>query len=405
VSAAAVDAPAVTGSRGALWAGWAASRALTLLLLIPEHKVFGDVRYYFLNVDALAHGASIGGVLPEYPVPAVAVLLLGRLLSGPSVEVYLGVFAALMLITDAAFSHALFRAAGWRPRPGVWLWIAVLPLLGPMLLCRFDLLPAALAGGALLAVRRPVASGVLTGLGAAVKLWPAALLPSLWLAARGARTRLLGTFAAVFLAAAALVAVLAGVDRLTSPLHWQGERGLQLEAYAALPLLVADLFRPERWHVEYTRFYAFQVVGPGVDTAIAAASVASVVAIVLLAVLWLRAVRRGSGLPAAVPGLLGTLTVILLTITDKTLSPQYLIWISALLAVVGALHPEVLPRAAVPVLLATCGLTHLIFPLDYDPLVAGEPYAVALLVARDAGLAALGVLVGRRVWTLTRDAG
>jgi hypothetical protein len=94
--------------------------------------------------------------------------------------------------------------------------------------------------------------------------------------------------------------------------------------------------------------------------------------------------------------------VIALTVTDKTLSPQYLIWIAALLAVVAVTHPEAVPRAAVPILLATCAATHVIFPYWYDFLVAGRPYAVLLLVARDIGLAAVGVLVARRVWVLSR---
>jgi hypothetical protein len=401
----------LTGTRSSLWAGWAISRAVTLLVLIHERLVYGDVRYYFHQVDALVNGGSIHGLLPEYPVPAVAALLLVRLLSGPWVHVYLGLFTVLMLAVDAALGRALFRAAEWRWLPGVVLWIAAMPLLGPILLCRFDLLPAALAGGALLtAARRPIASGVLAGLGTAAKLWPAALLPSLWLAAgRGggehrARTRLLASFAGLLAGVIVVVALTAGVDRLTSPLHWQGERGLQVEAYAAVPLLVADLFRPDRWHVEYTRYYAFQVVGPGVDTAITLASVATVLAIALLAALWLRTLRRGLGAQVVpVAGLLGTLTVILLTITDKTLSPQYLIWVAALLAVVGVTHPAALPRAAVPVLLAACAITHLVFPLNYDQLVAGRLYAVLLLVARDVCLAALGWLIGRRIWVLTRE--
>lgn len=410
VSTEAAPARRAMDSRAGLWAGWAVSRAVTLLVLIHEHLVYGDVRYYLGQVDTLLHGGSIHGVLPEYPVPAVAALLLLRLLSGPWVPVYLGLFTVLMLAVDAAVARALFRAAGWRWLPGVTLWVAAMPLLGPTLLCRFDLLPAALAGGALLtAARRPTAAGVLAGLGAAAKLWPAALLPSLWLAAgregdeHRARTRLVTSFAGLLAGLIVVVTVTAGVDRLTSPLHWQGERGLQVEAYAALPLLVADLFRPDRWHVDYTRYYAFQVVGPGVDTAITLASVATVLAIAVLGVLWLRTVRRGlAARVVPVAGLLGSLTVILLTVTDKTLSPQYLIWVTALLAVVGVTHPTALPRAAVPLLLVTCALTHLVFPLNYDQLVAGRPYAVLLLVARDAGLAALGWLVGRQVWVLTR---
>jgi glycosyl transferase family 87 len=403
VTAVTSSAAPVLGSRGGLWAGWAASRAATLLLLIPEHKVFGDVRYYFVHVDALVHGASIHGELTEYPVPAVAFMLLGRALSGPWVNLYLAVFAAFVLALDAAFSRSLFRAAGWRLLPGVALWLGVLPLLGPMLVCRFDMLPAVLAGFALLTIGRPAVSGVFTGLGAAVKLWPAVLLPSLWLSARGARGRLLGAFTLVVGVAVGVVWLLAGYDRLTSPLHWQGDRGLQVEAYAALPLLVADLFAPDRWHVSYTRFFAFQVDGPGVAGAMTGATVAGVVAVAVLAVLWLRSVRRGAALDPGVPGLLGVLTVMLLIMTDKTFSPQYLIWVAALMAAAGTVHPAALPGWSVPVLLASCGLTHLIFPLDYDPLVAGQPYAVVLLVVRDVGLAVVAVLVGHRIWQLTRS--
>ncbi len=413
-------APAGTARRWTpglrLWAQWAATRALTLLVLIPEHKVLGDVRYYFGQVDGLFHGGTLGGTLPEYPVPAVGFLMLPRLVSGHWVLAYLAAFVALMLAVDAGLSWALFRAAAWRHRPahggrgpgrGVTLWLWVLPLLGPMILCRFDLVPAALAGGALLLVaRRPALAGVLLGVGAAVKLWPAALLPSLCLhptpGRRGGRWRLLAAFGAVAAVTVPVVAALAGTTRLASPLHWQGERGLQVEAYAALPLLVADLFRPDRWHVEYTRYYAFQVVGPGTGAAMTAATVAGGLAVLLLAVLWLRAARLRGSVPPAAVGLLGALTVCLVAVTDKTLSPQYLIWVAALLAVVGVLHPDALPRGINAVLLATCALTQVIFPLNYDPLVAGEPYAVVLLVVRDAGLLAVAWPAGRQVWALTR---
>ena len=354
------------------WAGWLASRGLTLLLLVPEHKVLGDVRYYFGALDAVFRGGPVGPALPEYPAPVLAFLGLPHLVSGPAVPAYLAAFVLLILAVDAALTRALFRVAGPRA-PGVTLWVCLPPLLGPMFLCRFDLLPAALAAGALLAVTtRPARAGVLAGFGAVLGV------------------------------AVGLVAALAGGSRLTSPLSWQGARGLQLEAYAALPLLVAGAFRPGIWHVEYTRFYAFQLVGPGTGAALTAATAASGLAVLLLAVLWLRAARRREALPPAAPGLLAVLTVCLMATTDKTLSPQYLIWVAALVAVVGVTHPDALPRGTVPLLLATCALTQLIFPLNYDPLVAVEPYAVLLLAVRDAGLLAVTWLVGRQLWLLTR---
>src|SRR5262249_52384933 len=125
-------------------------------------------------------------------------------------------------------------------------------------------------------------------------------------------------------------------------------------------------------------------------------------AVLLLAVLWLRAARLRDALPPAAPGLLAVLTVCLMAITDKTLSPQYLIWVAALVAVVGVTHPDALPPGTVPLPLATCALTQLVSPLNYDPLVGIKPYAVLLLVARDAGLLAVTWLVGRRLWLLTR---
>jgi hypothetical protein len=103
-----------------------------------------------------------------------------------------------------------------------------------------------------------------------------------------------------------------------------------------------------------------------------------------------------------VAGLLGALTVCLMAVTNKTLSPQYLIWIAALLAAVGVAFPDSLPRGTTGLLLASCALTQVIFPLNYDPLVAGQPYAVLLLLVRDAGLLTVAALVGRRIWVLTR---
>ena len=58
-------------------------------------------------------------------------------------------------------------------------WLLFVFLIGALCYLRFDMLPAVLAGGALLAARRrPWVTGALTGLGAAIKLWPALLIPS-----------------------------------------------------------------------------------------------------------------------------------------------------------------------------------------------------------------------------------
>lgn len=385
---------------------WLVTRALTVFWLVPQtFEVMGDVKYYFLFVNGMFGAGDLDHTLREYPAPSVAVFGLPRLLSGPHLHVYEALFAILILVVDAVFTAFLWRAAGRRPATGLTLWLWLLPLLGPLTLCRLDLVPAVLGGGALLAVaRRPALAGALAALGAAMKLWPAALIPSLWLPApwteRGARWRLLTAFAVVAGASCAAVVALAGTDRLTSPLTWQSDRSLQVESYAALPLLIAGVFSPGTWRVDFTKFVAFEVVGPGVGGFLTAASVATLLAVVLLAVLWFRAVRLPV-VPADAVGWLAVATVSFVVLTDKTLSPQYLLWIGAVLAALGVRGEDpALPRATTLMLLSAA-LTQLFYPTMYGLLVNINPIAVAVITARDVTLAMLVWLAVRRFWALT----
>ena len=216
---------------------------------------------------------------------------------------------------------------------------------------------------------------------------------------------MLAAFAVTGTAACLAVVALAGTDRLGSPLTWQSDRGLQLESYAALPLLVAGVFSPGTWQVEYTRFLAFEVRGPGVPAMLRLATAAAVLAAAGLAVLWLRAARRRDVPPAAV-GWLATAAVALVVITDKTLSPQYLLWIGALLAAMGVRGgaggtvDDALVRAT-RLMLVTAVLTQLFYPTMYGLLIDINPVAVAVLVARDVVLVRLTALAVRRFWALT----
>jgi len=386
---------------------WLVTRGLTVFLLVPQvFEVFGDVVHYFHGVDALLRGGPVAGVLPEYPAPALVVFGLPRLLTGDHLVLYVPAFMMLILAIDAAFSRVLWRATGWRspddgrPPAGLTLWLWLPPALGPLTVCRLDLVPAVLAGGALLAVtRRPALAGTLAALGAAVKLWPAVLVPALGLR-RAGRWRLLAAFAVTGGVVCLAVLALVGSDRLASPLTWQSDRSLQLESFAALPLLVAGAVSPGTWRVDYTRFFAFEVTGPGVSTMLTVAGAATLAAAVGLAGLWLRAARRRDTGPLAI-GWLAVATVTLVIITDKTLSPQYLLWLGALLAVLGVTGRDgALPRAT-RLLLAGCLLTQLLYPTMYGLLIDINPVPVAILVARDVLLAQLGWLAVRRFWALT----
>jgi hypothetical protein len=107
-------------------------------------------------------------------------------------------------------------------------------------------------------------------------------------------------------------------------------------------------------------------------------------------------------------------TVAVMTISNKTLSPQYLLWMggpaAALLLVRSAAGPDqrrVVTRLAAQ-LLALALLTHLVYPLLYNGLInrSGPALAVAAtLVAslRNLGLLLLTVEVCRYAWLALRD--
>ena len=409
-TAAATSAPAPPLPHRWLALRWGLTRLLAVAVLVwtPEGSILGDVRYYWREMGELFGPGGLGGVLPEYPAPAMAVFVPPWWVAGGREDPYLRVFVLLMLATDAAFTWVLWRSAGRRGTPGVWLWLLLVPTLGPLTYARFDLVSGALAGAALLALaaRRPGTAGLLTGAGAAAKLWPAALLPAL-LVHRSGRGRVVAGVGAV--GAVAVVGTLAtgGIDRLLSPLTWQGDRGLQIESLFAVPLLWARAVSPSSYDAPYTRYFAFEIEGPGAASFQALSTLAMLAMLALLAWLWWRALRRTPAADAIrVAGLLSLGTACLLVITNKTLSPQYLLWVGGLLAALGCVTPDepTLPRLG-RLLLVTCLATQVIYPLGYGMLTSEAWYGwigVSLLTARNLALVVLTVLVLRRVVDLTR---
>ena len=394
--------------------GWLVSRVLTFVILILENnigevRILGDVHYYARQLETLAGATPVTEVLREYPAPSLAVFAPPWWASASSTTTYMILFVLLMVAIDAAFTAALWRSSGRRPTPGVRVWLVLVPCLGPLTFTRFDLVPAALAGAALLALaaRRPLGAGLLAAAGVAVKLWPAALVPALLLH-RHRPARVLAGFAG--LGAVAVAATLAGggTARLLSPLTWQVDRGLQIETIWAVPLLWGRAFSPETWSTPYTRFLAFQVEGPGAAALTTLSTVATVAAVALLCWLWWRAWRTGVPASLSVVGLIGLAAACLLILPNKTLSPQYLLWIGGLLAALGAVAPDepLLPRLNLLVVV-TCVLTQVLYPLGYSTLTRphwSNALGAALLTARNGLLIAITVLVVARVVRLTRRA-
>ncbi|MCW2812515.1 MAG: hypothetical protein JWP61_2973 [Friedmanniella sp.] len=375
---------------------WLLTRLFALLVLATaERFVTGDVFYYWRKILRLG-GAGLSGTLNEYPTPVVWFLWLPYATGGHRAG-YLAGFLFLMLALDAGFTYALWRTAGRRHDWSVDFWLLFVPLIGPLCYLRFDMLPAVLAGGALLAARRrPWVTGALTGLGAAVKLWPALLIPA-FLVPRADRVRAATGFVVVGFGLALLSLVTGGWTRLLSPLTWQSGRGLQIESIWATPVMLARALHPAGYAVAMSRYQAYEIFGPGVDVLLQASTLATLLGFVVLAGLFVRAFRK-PGAGALSVGLVVLATVAVMTVTNKTLSPQYLLWLGGPMAALLLLRLDSVPaqrrtvRLLAVELLALALATHLVYPLFYDWFLGHHGAALTVLATLVTALRNLGLL-------------
>ena len=389
---------------------WLATRLLILLVLAAfERFVVGDVFYYHRKINAL-FSAGLDRTLFEYPTPVVWILWLPYGASFGSRVGYLIAFVLFMLALDALFTYALWRSTGRRHDTSIDFWLIFVPLIGPLAYLRFDMLPAVLAGGALLAARRkPWVTGALTGLGAAIKLWPALLIGA-FMSYRSDRRPAGVAFVVVGFGLALISLIFGGWSRLISPLTWQSDRGLQIESIWATPLMLARALRPDQWIVDISRYQAYEIFGPGVDAWVMISSVATLLGLALIVLLTVRAFRHDGSTPAAI-GFVILATVAIMIITNKTLSPQYLLWIGGPMAALLAYRPHAtseerpaISRVAVQALILAL-LTQLVYPVFYDSYLGRDDHALIIIstvvaAVRNIALVVFTIEVCRMAWRM-----
>jgi hypothetical protein len=387
---------------------WLISRALTLTLMVSiEPSVVGDVSYYSRSLRALFfNGAGIRETFQEYPLPVFGVMLPQFLLGLANPVAFTVLFALSMLAADGVFTWLLWRTSGRRRSEAVTFWLWFVPLIGPTAYFRFDLVPAVLAGGAVLALmRRPALCGVLTAIGAALKLWPAIMLP-IFLLGPTNRRRVLGGFLATG-GALALASLLAGgVERLMSPLQWQANRGLQIECVPAGPLMLVRMFNPKGpWGAPLSLYKARELTGPGVSAFLTVSTILMIASVALLVVLWNRA-RLAPTVTVEIVGWLLVATAAVATITNKVLSPQYILWLGGPLAALAVRQMgDHHVRRAMRLLLGIALLTQVNYPLLYPWLVNGNfpvQFGTLVLETRNVLLVIFAWQACKRVWVLAQ---
>ncbi len=327
----------------------------------------------------------------EYPPGALPAIVIPALVSHSS-RSYARAFAAGMLLCGiATILLAAVALAQLGAGPGRTAAALALPalspvLLGPLLLTRFDLFPAALAVGALAAVlagRERLGAGVL-GVGIAVKLWPGLLLPLLvaWCWRRYGRREASVALALCVGAAAAvfLLPSLVAPAEVAESLWRQLSRPLQIESLGASVLL--SLHHAAGLPLGWASSHGSQNLTGTV--AVVAAAVTSVAQVAVIGWLWARFARG----PAEAERLVryGAATVVAFVALGKVLSPQFLIWLIPLVPLVAGRRG----LAGGLLVAAACLLTRGWFPGDYWELVREFDVTSSwLLAARDLTLLAL----------------
>ncbi len=321
-----------------IWVGvWVATRGLMLGEVGFWNHVsdlqLQDVDTYEVWSNYLATKHAIpGGEAWQYPPGAAFLMLLPRL--GP--ETFGESFVALMLVVDLAGLGLLGllgrRSGNYR---GVWVWLLGMPLLGALPMLRFDLVPATIGVAALVVIhRRPRWFGALVGLGASIKLWPIVLLFGEW----NRRRLIRAVFAA--LATLVLVTMISAIafDDGAVFLDEQSGRGLQEEAVATAPWQLRELITgevPQR----AVRYGAWEITDNSADVVADLLKWLTLVALGVAAAWWwyrARAIRDGRTdlADAAVSRDFVFTVVLLLVVTSRVLSPQYMVWLLGLAAVV-----------------------------------------------------------------------
>ncbi|MGI8666679.1 MAG: glycosyltransferase 87 family protein [Jatrophihabitans sp.] len=398
----------VADGRHAIVLRWLCSRALVLMILVFAHEsdVTGDVSYYARSLHQLVGGAGLRNTLQEYPLPVFLVTLPQFLLGFGNQVAFTLLFGLSMLATDAMFTAVLWRGDGRRRGDATNLWLWFVPALGPLAYFRFDLVPAVLAGGAVLAaIRRPAVAGVLTAFGAALKLWPAVMLPT-FLIRRGDRRQVLAGFLGTGVLVGGLALVIGGVSRTLSPLHWQSARGLQIESVSATPLMLGRMVHPVGvWNIRLSQYKAFEIFGAGTRLIITLTTVLTVLGGLLLITLWWRALRLADP-SAETLGWIFLATALVVTVTNKTLSPQYLLWLGGPVAALAVRKPaDQAVRTFGRVLMVTALATQLVFPIGYNALLKTHslmPLVTLDLALRNVLLLWLTWYSVRKVWRQTR---
>ena len=385
--------------------------AMTLLIVV-WHPHEGDPLPFLSTAQKIAAGGvPYRDVTSEYPPLALLNMTLPRILGGTSSSAYqtwFSVLSILLAIATLAIVYWLARRA-WSvelPYDTAAMFIGLSLAAVPIVVWRFDILPAFFTVLALAAWAAGRAGWTGFGLGAGVmaKIYPVFLGPVFFLAAVVER-RFKDALWVVAGGAVAVGLILAGPvlvagDKAFSYVLYQQDRGVEIEAVAGGLAMLAHTVASVPARVALG-FGAWQISSPALSTLATPVGVFNVVIVAFVVIACLLAFRRdvreyGSVQPTTLVTYL-TATLLAVILINKVLSPQYLVWLLPFVAL--------LPGSQSLFLLGVLVLTTFIYPLNFAPLIDMRWQAVIALNIRNLLLLVLLIWVAwPRDWRMRERA-
>jgi hypothetical protein len=361
----------------------------------------GDVRL-FEHYARLAFTGDLGrtAFLSWYPPLALGPLAL-PLVAGGGPGYVLAMAAEMAAAATAGWlllaTHA--ERLGGATRSAAAYAVLMLPM-AVVVAWRYDVVPAVVSLAAVVALTSGawLVAGVALGIAAGLKVYALVLAPLLgvwaWRAGgRRAGVRFAAGLAVVGAAALGLYLLFPGASptellafTASRPVHVESLPGSLIAALASMGVGQAQLGYDAG---------AFNVSSPAAEAALVLLKVVQppvLIGVVVLAGVVI--LRRPASRPRIL--LVACLAVLLsLVVTNRVISPQYLIWLFPFAALVGGWHRWLLGTAAL--------LTAIVFPWLYSGVISLDPVPMLLILARNLVLLLAWVVSVTTLWRALDD--
>lgn len=338
----------------------------------------------------------------EYPPLALLAFLLPALVTRSQLP-YNIVFVFEMLLFDLLIMWAIAKIVprfGLPLKETLLIYTLLLLAIGPLVIIRFDFLPASLVMVSLLAFgngkNRTAWATVALGVGA--KLYPVLIVPlfAIYHLAKKQYRRLVEGCVAFLAVLVVLVGPWLVIDAAgfwDSMVFYHLGRGLHSESAYGTFLLLGKVMGLTQVDTGLS-FGSWNLFSPLADR-LAGVSFYITAGLLLVAYGWFAGLLRKRSNRGEQESLVESrllqfawLVILVFILTNKVFSAQYLIWLCPLLPMIARRGRDILWL----LFIVAAALTQYVFPYAYFAFEQGEPYAVIMLAVRNLALIVAAII-------------